>query len=142
MNLSPTLAAALLGAAALAPTPAFAGPLTVAVSDVKNASGQVRVDVCVKRDFLKDKCSFAGAAPARAGAVTVTVPEVPAGRYAVQVYHDENGDGRMKRGFMGIPQEGFGFSNDIKVGFGPPSFDKAAVQLDGAPRRLAVKMRY
>lgn len=121
---------------------ASAGPLTVTANGVRGAAGQVRVDVCVKNEFLKDRCTFAGSAPAAKGSVTVTVPEVRPGRYAVQIYHDENGNGRLERNFIGIPKEGYGFSNDIKPGFGPPNFDAAAIDMGAQPRRMAITMRY
>lgn len=124
------------------PAAASAAPLTVDVPNVKSASGQVRVDVCVEGEFLKDSCGFFGKAAAKAGTVTVTVPDVPPGRYAVQIYHDENGDGKLARGMFGMPKEGYGFSNDIQPKFGPPRFSGAAVELNDRPRKLAITMRY
>lgn len=121
---------------------AMAAPLVVDVANVRSASGRVRVDVCVEREFLQDACGYSGTAAARAGKVSVTVADVPPGRYAVQIYHDENGDGKLARGLFGMPKEGYGFSNDIKPGFGPPRFSGAAVDLGEQPARLAITMRY
>lgn len=121
---------------------AVAAPVTVEVSGVRSAKGQIRVDVCLEKDFLKDACTAAGRAPAAAGNVRVTVPDVPAGRYAVQVYHDENGNGRLERGFMGIPKEGFALSNNAKPKFGPPRFKDAGVDLGGKPAAVRVSLNY
>lgn len=126
----------------LATAASAATPITVTASGVRSATGQVRVDVCVKDEFLKDRCTFAGSAPAKAGTVVVTVPNVKPGRYAVQIYHDENGNGKLERNFIGIPKEGYGFSNNVVPGFGPPSFDKAAIQMANQPQKLAIAMRY
>jgi len=41
------------------------------------------------------------------------------------VIFDENMDGKMNS-FLGIPSEAFGFSNNVKGLFGPPSFEKAS----------------
>ena len=117
-------------------------PLVVEITGVRSGSGRIRVDVCEQENFLKDPCPQSGATAARAGRVTVTLPQVRSGRYAVQVYHDENGDGRLARGFMGIPKEGFGFSNNIRPRFGPPRFNDAAVTLGGAPQTVSIALSY
>jgi uncharacterized protein (DUF2141 family) len=121
---------------------AAAAPVTVEIAGVRSSLGQVRVNVCVEREFLKDPCSKSGYAPARSGSVRVTVPDVPAGSYAVQVYHDENGDGKLARGFMGIPKEGFALSNGAKPRFGPPRWKDAVVELGSAPKTVRVSLNY
>ena len=37
---------------------------------------------------------------------------LPAGNYAVQVMHDENENNKLDTNFMGMPIEGYGFSNN------------------------------
>lgn len=56
---------------------------------------------------------------------TLIFDKVPAGRYAVAVYHDENLNGKLDASPVGIPREGYGFSNNPKVP-GRPKFDQAA----------------
>ena len=56
---------------------------------------------------------------------TITFDKVPAGRYAVAVYHDENLNGKLDASPVGIPREGYGFSNNPKVP-GRPKFEQAA----------------
>jgi uncharacterized protein (DUF2141 family) len=58
--------------------------------------------------------------------------DVPAGRYAVGVMHDEDDDDHFDQGIFGIPQEGYGFSRDARGSMGPPSFESAAFDYDGA----------
>ncbi|MGJ3259652.1 MAG: DUF2141 domain-containing protein [Rhodospirillales bacterium] len=55
-----------------------------------------------------------------------TFRDLPPGRYAIAVYHDENGNDEFDQGFLGIPLEDYGFSNDAAVFLGPPSFGDAA----------------
>jgi uncharacterized protein (DUF2141 family) len=50
---------------------------------------------------------------------------VPYGEYAIKLFHDENGDDEINTNFLGIPTESYGFSNNAKALFGPPSFEKA-----------------
>jgi uncharacterized protein (DUF2141 family) len=49
------------------------------------------------------------------------------GKYAISVLHDENENNKIDFNFIGIPKEGYGFSNNPKIMFGPPSFDDCAI---------------
>jgi len=66
---------------------------------------------------------------------------VPA-TYAIALYHDEDGDDEFDQFIFGLPLEGYGFSNDAPVFFGPPSFDEAAFALGEADVDLAIRIRY
>ena len=68
--------------------------------------------------------------PAASGTVRVIFADVAPGAYAVAAFHDADGDGALNQNFVGMPTEGYGFSNGA-VGFmGPPSFADAAVIVD------------
>jgi uncharacterized protein (DUF2141 family) len=43
---------------------------------------------------------------------------------AIKVFHDENNNGKLDTGWLGIPTEGWGVSNNVKAIMGPPSFQK------------------
>lgn len=47
-------------------------------------------------------------------------------RVAFAGMHDEDADGELDRDMLGLPQEGYAFSNDVREPFGPPSFDAAS----------------
>jgi len=51
---------------------------------------------------------------------------LPGGNYAVSILHDENGDQKMNKNTLGIPKEGYGFSNNVVGAFGPPSWSRAS----------------
>lgn len=55
---------------------------------------------------------------------------IPPGQYALVLFHDENGNDRLDSNFIGIPKEPIGFSNAYRPK-GPPSFTRAAFQLEG-----------
>lgn len=55
--------------------------------------------------------------------------DLPAGRYALSAFHDENGNDKLDRNIVGMPTEAFGFSRDAQGHMGPASFDDAAVDL-------------
>lgn len=56
----------------------------------------------------------------------LTLHELPAGEYAVKLFHDANDNGEMDSNLLGLPQEGYGFSNNAGS-FGPASFSDAKV---------------
>lgn len=44
-----------------------------------------------------------------------------AGSYAIAAYHDANNNQKLDKSFMGVPTENYGFSNNARGTFGPPS---------------------
>ena len=68
---------------------------------------------------------------------------VPAGDYGVTVFHDENGNGKFDMNWMGMPLEGYGFSNNIKPRFKAPDFDECTFNYDGAGiKEVPIEMIY
>ena len=133
-------ATALLVIAA-APPPSV-GTLTIEVQNVRASKGRVHVDVCPQARFLKDGCPLTASAVARKGVTTVVVHDVPAGRYAVQAYLDENSNDKMDFGMFGLPKEGFGFSRDPKPTMHAPKFEEAAFDATGAAQAMTLRLRY
>lgn len=66
---------------------------------------------------------------------------IPTGRYALSVFHDENANAKLDT-LVGIPKEGFGFSRNPVVRFGPPRFDKVSIELAPGFTRTSVRMQY
>lgn len=68
---------------------------------------------------------------------------LPAGKYAVAILHDENDDQQMNKTGLGLPKEGYGFSNNVMGAFGPPSFGRAGFAYAGkALIQVAIRTRY
>ena len=68
--------------------------------------------------------------------------DVPPGKYALVVLHDENMNGHIDYNWLGIPREGYGFSNDAHGTLAAPSFEKAAFVYDGKALELSISLRY
>jgi len=66
---------------------------------------------------------------------------LPHGSYAVAVIHDANGNNKLDT-LLGIPREGFGFSRNPVIRFGPPRFASARFEVGEAPDIQAISMRY
>lgn len=63
------------------------------------------------------------------------------GKYAVQLYHDENSNGKMDFNMLGIPKEGYGFSNDARGFMSEPAFGKQLFLLD-QDRSIQIRLSY
>jgi uncharacterized protein (DUF2141 family) len=127
----------------LAATAAPDGTLTVRVANVRNAKGVVHMDVCPKAQFLKDDCPWSADAPAHPGETIVVIRDLPPGDYAVQGFHDENGNGKVDRALFGaIPKEGIAFSRDAPIHLSPPKWADAVFAFDGHAKAITLKMRY
>ena len=71
----------------------------------------------------------------------VAITDLEESFYAVAIYHDKNSNNKFDT-FLSIPQEKFGFSNDAKVFFGPPSFDEASFFLEKNQRlKIEISLR-
>jgi len=68
--------------------------------------------------------------------------DIPPGKYALAVIHDENMNGKLDTNLMGIPKEGYGFSNDARSLLGPPSFSAAGFQYNGQNLELTISLHY
>lgn len=60
----------------------------------------------------------------------IQIKNVPGGDYAISIYHDKNNNEELDKNLLGIPTEGFGFSNNVMGTFGPPSFEQAKIYVD------------
>lgn len=63
------------------------------------------------------------------GSSTITFKNIPSGKYAVNILHDENKNGKIDKGFI-LPIEGIGFSNFRSIGLtNRHNFSKASFEL-------------
>jgi uncharacterized protein (DUF2141 family) len=72
------------------------------------------------------------------------VMQVRPGRYAFAFAHDEDADGQFDRDFLGLPSEGYGFSNDVRPSLSLPSWHSAAFEVPQTPSggAIVVTARY
>lgn len=77
----------------------------------------------------------------KAGGGLLTMPLRMPGRYAVALVHDENGNGQLDK-LLFVPKEGFGFSRNPAIRFGPPGFDEASFVVNGGVSEQKVTMKY
>jgi uncharacterized protein (DUF2141 family) len=68
--------------------------------------------------------------------------DIPPGTYALAVIHDENMNGKLDANWLGLPREGYGFSNDVKPLLGAPPFSVASFKYDGGTLDLTISLHY
>jgi uncharacterized protein (DUF2141 family) len=132
------IAAALVAVVAgLLPVSVFAAELSVTVKGVRSAKGNVMAQL-LKADPSQGKAVQAAGTmqAAKAGDIELLFANLEPGDYAVMLFHDENGNGKMDSNIVGIPTEGYGFSNEAKGSFGPPKFSAMKVTV-GAEGRVS-----
>lgn len=100
-----------------------------------DAGGVLRVALCGSAvAYGKEQGCISRTVDANGSVVEVRFEGVAPGKYAIKAYHDINANGRLDTNFMGIPKEPYGFGNDAMGTFGPPSYEQAAVKVDGKSR--------
>ncbi|MEB3831057.1 DUF2141 domain-containing protein [Phormidium sp. CCY1219] len=122
-----------------------AGQLTVEVDGLTNQQGNICLTVFSRSDgFPKDamKALKASCFPISQTPLTLTLDGLNFGNYAVALFHDENADGELNTNQIGIPQEGFGFSNNPPILTGPPQFRDATFFLAGQNTTIRIDLNY
>jgi uncharacterized protein (DUF2141 family) len=104
--------------------------LTVKVAKLRNSKGVVQFSLYNKNGTIPDEKFQKMFKKQRAkiinGASVVTFKNLLKGRYAVNMLHDENSNGKVDKGFM-LPIEGVGFTNYKSIGLrNKPNFNKAS----------------
>lgn len=117
-------------------TTASAADVTVTFENIQSTEGTIRLSLCTGGSFSGD-CRNATASPTT-GSVTFT--DVAPGTYAIQSYHDENGNGDIDMGFFG-PKEPWGYSTNPRPRMGPNTFDDAAFEVNADDVSLTIQLR-
>jgi len=129
--------AALAYSAALA-ADASAATLVIQVQGVRSDRGVIYAGVCAT-GFGESDCPYKGREAAAVGTVELRIRNVEPGEYAIAVFQDLNGNGRIDRPFF-IPTEPFGFSNDTGRG-SPPRFEAAKVSVREPTTTVVIPLR-
>lgn len=124
-----------------------AATLRVSVEGVRDGQGRIAVavfnteagfpssdDQAVKRLFVPMNPD--GSTP------SFILDELPAGRYALALFHDDNLSGKLETNLFGLPKKGYGFSNNVNPTLRSARFDEAAFHLPEQGHAITIKMIY
>jgi len=114
--------------------------LVVKVENIKKIQGNLKLGVYDHQDkFLKTAVTW-GDKEIVDNTVIFEFEGLKTGMYAVSIFHDENGNGKLDANFIGIPSEPYAFSNNAKGMFGPPSFDDCKFSLSGERKEITISL--
>ena len=115
---------------------------TIIIKGVEHEEGKIDVKIYKdKETFLKESLAVEviRKKPTKDETI-IPLSKIHEGKFAIVVYHDEDGNGELKTGLFRRPKEGFAFSNNY-IPKGPPKFKKAAIILEhGKP--IVIKLKY
>lgn len=104
---------------------ANAAELTVNISDIEQGKGHLLIAVFEGKENYNDgKSVQASKVKAEHKKESVVFKDLIDGEYAVKMYQDENDNNELDSNMMGIPKEGYGFSNNVGM-FGTPKYKEA-----------------
>ena len=120
--------------------------LEVFISGLRSSKGQIVLSA------FKDDPAFQAEKPYKSfcfskkemeqGKIKVSL-ELPSGSYGISLLDDENNDNKMNYNFIGMPLEGFGFSNFYLSGFVRPHLDDFIFKIEtGKKQKVFIKVRY
>ena len=134
--------AACVFATTCAAAQVHAADLSVTVTGTRSAQGLVLAALYEGADnFLKPgKHAAVQMAPVQADGATVVFRNLPAGRYALTAFHDENANGKLDFNLTGSPVEAVGFSNDAFGTAAAPDFERAVIDLK-ADAAISIRLR-
>ncbi len=121
--------------------------LTVRVTGARNTKGKIWVTVFQDAQGFPDNASKAIRQQSveidpNTMSAQVTFKDLPQGTFAVSVLHDENGNGKMDKNFVGMPKEGYGASNNPKKKKRAPTFDEAKLSLNASEQTIEITLIY
>ena len=118
--------------------------LQVTITNIKGHKGNIIIGIYDSEENFLKKPLDGKMAKASSDSVTVVFENLKPGKYAVSVLHDANKNKDLDKNKLGIPKEGYGFSNNVMGAMGPPSFERAQIDLtqDQKDLDIGIKMKY
>jgi len=115
--------------------------ILINIKNIKTAKGSILVAVYNNPgDYMKNP-AFSQIVPVTAAGELVINTIIPFGSYSITIFHDVNDNRSLDTNFIGIPKEPYGFSNDAKAPFGPPSFEASTFDFYENNSKIDVTLR-
>ena len=112
------------------------------ITDIRSSEGKLLIAVYTENDeWLDEEVAFyTTIVEVTSENQTIKIPSLPNGNYGVAVVHDLNGDEKLSFNWLGIPKEGYGFSNNPDKTFRKPTFEEAKVQVKLPHHKLSIDL--
>jgi uncharacterized protein (DUF2141 family) len=118
--------------------------LQIQINKIRSDKGNILVSVYnSEKGFPYDgvSCILMFSKKAVQGSISITTTDLTPGRYAIALFHDVDGNRKLTTNILGIPKEGYAFSNDASNIFGVPSFKDASFQFK-ADTSIVIHMKH
>jgi len=117
--------------------------LTVKITNIENTEGVIEIGLYNdKEDFPTPNKQYKKVRKKIfSNKLVYTFNDLPKGKYAIAIYHDENKDSKCNRNFFGIPTEAYAFSRNFRPWLSKPDFSDCSVYLD-KDKTISIKMVY
>ena len=119
--------------------------LHIDIVNLRNGRGDIKLALfksSIGFPQKDEKAIYKLVIPIKDQLASFTFYKLPPGIYAFVAYHDENGNDRLDKNFLGIPKEGIAASNNARNMFGPPHFNDAKFSINNKEMRMKVRMTY
>ena len=121
-------------------------PVKFEINNLRNSDGNIIVSVYNSPKSFDDgipwKSKIIPKKGNMDGGIFKSQFSLPPGVYGLVFVDDENKDGEMTNRLIGIPKEGFGFSNFYLSGFKKPKFPDFSFLLSDNMETINVRLRY
>lgn len=128
-------------AALAAAAPAQAATLNLEIDGVRAAGGRLHVSVQSRAEFMQQSGTAGSLVDAPTAGTHRFTYEVPAGEYAVSVWHDDNANGRFDSNEQHIPLDGWTMVNAGQIR-AEPTFDQVKTIVGETPATVRLTMIY
>jgi uncharacterized protein (DUF2141 family) len=118
----------------------------VIITGIRTEKGQIVIGVFKDDESFKKEESFLEKRFVKNGISNEEMRvqfSLEPGIYGLSLMDDENSNGKMEYNFLGIPKEGFGFSDYYHTGITKPKFDsfKFSINKDQT-KKITIRIRY
>lgn len=105
--------------------------IVINLNGMKNTNGKINIALYNSEQTFNDPNQVFRKLflPTTGGTMTINIDSLPPGQYAFGIFHDENDNASIDTNFLGVPQEGFAFSNNASGSFGPPAWAESKFDL-------------
>lgn len=101
----------------------------VEIAVTKYNKGNIFIALYDSEDSHMKKSVKSGVGVVKDNQVVFNIDKLHPGEYSISFFHDVNGNKKLDKNFLGIPKEPYGFSNNQKGRFGPPSFAASKISI-------------
>ena len=118
--------------------------ITVKVTGLTNNTGQLVISLHLSENGFPEENAYRQLYIPEfdSPVATIIFKDVPFGKGALSILHDENNSGEMDFNFVHYPKEGFGFYKDFKVVLRRPEFEEVSFDISKPKMEVELKMQY